>query len=148
MDKHPVEQIAEAVGGTIQEAGVLPDGSGFAIMPMPLPKDHWSTQKSDDYEPPPMKFRMGTREHAVVAIFPNAGYPDRMQHLEREQMAAIIRAAGKYAYRACTMQGRATDIDPDALLQNLVVAMLGYWTADGRSSDDWANPPDQRKGEV
>lgn len=30
--------------------------------------------------------------------------------------------------------------DPDALLQNLVVGFLGYWTNDGLSSDEWANP--------
>ena len=41
MSKHPVEEIAEAVGGTITEVGRLPDGSGFALMSMPLKKTHW-----------------------------------------------------------------------------------------------------------
>ena len=30
--KHPVQEIADAVGGTIKEMGALPDGSGFAVI--------------------------------------------------------------------------------------------------------------------
>ena len=43
-----IEEIARAVGGTITEVGgPLPDGSGFAIMSMPLPKTHWIYQRPD-----------------------------------------------------------------------------------------------------
>ena len=38
------------------------------------------------------------------------------------------------------MNGKEMDFDPGALLQNLVVGMLGYWTENGLSSDEWANP--------
>lgn len=118
-----VEQLAAELGGAVTERGALPDGSGWAVMTMPLPADHWSTVKTEAYEPPPMVFRLGT---------------DDPRHAE---WAEKIRAAGRYAYRAATMQGRETDLDPDALIQNLVVAMLGYWTPDGLSGTDaWANP--------
>lgn len=119
--KH-VEEIAKAVGGTITEVGALPDGSGFAMMSMPLPKDHWSTRQSEHHEPPPMPFRMGTDD------------PGRELWVEK------IKAAGRYAYRAATMQGREPDLDPDALIQNFVVGMIGYYTPDGLSGDEWENP--------
>ena len=117
---HPVQQLADAIGGTIDSAGQLPDGSGFATMSMPLPKDHWLTAPGHDI--PPMPWRMGNGP-------------------ERDRVAALVRAAGKYALRGATMRGTEADIDPDALLQNLVVGMLGYWTTDGMShSDPECNP--------
>lgn len=121
--KHPVEQIAEACGGTIEHAEALPDGSGFATMSMPLPKDHWIYQKGPDgfSLPPPMVFRMPS------------GY-------SREQAAQKIREAAKYAIRGATMHGQENDFDPDALIQNLIVGMLGYHTEDGLTDDAWANP--------
>lgn len=138
-----IQRLAEDVGGTLTEGGRLPDGSGFALMSMPLPKHHWAIQQTEEYEPPPMVFRMGADEHAVVAVQrEGAPVPDIMT---KREFAEKIRVAGKYAYRASTMQGKEPDLDPDALLQNLVVAFLGYWTADGLSSDEWANPPDVRK---
>lgn len=115
-----VKQLAKDIGGTIDESGRLPDGSGFATMSMPLPKDHWLTKPG--FEPPPMPFRM--REG-----------PTRQEWVEK------IRVAGKYAIRASTMNGADDDFDPDAMLQNLVVGMIGYHTEDGLSSlDDWMNP--------
>jgi hypothetical protein len=65
--------------------------------------------------------------------------------MSREEFAAKIREAGRYAVRSATMNGKDMDFDPDALVQNLVVGMLGYWTNDGLSSDDWANPSDQQR---
>jgi hypothetical protein len=121
MSLKDVQELAEAVGGSITEVGRLPDGSGFAMMSMPLPKDHWSTRQTG-YEPPPMPFLMGTDDPG------------------RQIWADKIRAAGRYAYRSATMQGKEPDLDPDALIQNLVVGMLGYWTPNGLSEDEWANP--------
>jgi hypothetical protein len=139
---HPVNQIAAAVGGTVNEMKVLPDGSGFATMSFPLPKTHWSYQTDADgfTGPPPMPFQMGTGETAVVQVFPAGSWPDRGHRLTRQEFAEKIREAGKYAYRASTMCGKEPDLDPDALLQNLIVGLLGYWTATGLSSDEWANP--------
>jgi hypothetical protein len=70
-----------------------------------------------------MPFRLGTK------------------HPQRKQWEQMIRAAGEYAVRSATMKGKEMDFDPDALIQNLVVGFLGYFTDDGLDHDDpWANP--------
>ena len=124
-----VHELAEMAGGKIDAFGVLPDGSGFATMSMPLPADHWLTADDGTYEAPPM----GLRELWHSA--PN--HPC----WNRQDLNAIVRAAGRYAVRAATMKGKEEDFDPDAMVQNFVVGLLGYHTADGLSSDEWANPP-------
>lgn len=117
-----VQRLADEVGGRIDHCQILPDGSGGATMSMPLPKDHWLTAEHDNT--PPMPMRLGTDNPL------------------REPMAQALRAAGRYAVRCATMNGKEDDFDPDALVQNLVTGFLGYWTPNGLSSDDWANPPD------
>lgn len=119
-----VQMIANAVGGKIESAGALPDGSGFATMSMPLPVTHWIyTKGADGYGlPPPMPFRMGGSHHL------------RLQWSEK------VREAAKYAIRGATMHGQENDFDPDALLQNLIVGLFGYHTADGLSGEIWGNP--------
>lgn len=110
-----LDEIAEATNGKIEEIGRLPDGSGFATMSMPLPKDHWLY--GDGANAPPMPFRMGT------------GDPRRVD------FSRAIQTAARYAIRAATMNGKETDFDPDAMVQNFVVAMLGYYTRDGLCRD-------------
>lgn len=117
---HPVEKLITEAGGKVESAGALPDGSGFMTASFPLPKDHWLT--ADGYNVPPMPFRCGT---------------DNPRHRE---LCEAIRAAGRYAVRASTMNGREIDFDPDAMLQNFIVGLLGYHTADGTSSDAIFNP--------
>lgn len=122
-----IRQLAKELGGRVEEVGRLPDKSGFACVSWPLPKDHWlyadpPKRGMFSYDAPPMLMRMGTDDP------------------RREKLAEAVRSAGRYAYRAASMRGKETDIDPDALLQNLVVGLLGYWTQDGLSGDDWANP--------
>lgn len=114
MSEELVRQLAEHVGGSIEEIGILPDGSGFAVMSMPLSKGHWIYQVDESNEPP-MPMRMGTND-------PN-----------RQGIANMLRAAGRYAIKVSTSNGKDMDFDPDALLQNLVVGMLGYWTPSGLS---------------
>jgi hypothetical protein len=145
-----VEEIARQVGGTITEVGgPLPDGSGFAIMSMPLPKTHWIYQgdRQESYgvfNTPPIVFRMGSRDVASLLIQRKDGPPpfgmDRPIHMTKEEFADKVKAAGRYAVRCATMNGKEMDFDPDALIQNLLVGMLGYWTDNGLSSDEWANP--------
>jgi hypothetical protein len=120
-----VQEIARTCDGKITSAGVLPDGSGFATMSMPLPKNHWLTADPDGFNVPPMPFRMGV------------GHPCR------KGLQEALRAAGKYACRCATMNGKEMDFDPDALLQNLIVGFLGYHTENGFSSDDFSNPKEE-----
>lgn len=114
MSEKLVRKLAKDLGGKIETMQRLPDGSGFAVMSMPLPKDHWLTVPG--YNEPPTPFLMGTDDP------------------RRKEWAQKIRAAGKYAVRASTMNGKDNDFDPDAMLQNFVVGMLGYWTPDGRTT--------------
>ena len=100
---------------------VLPDGSAFSVISFPLPKDHW-IYGDGEYHFPPMPMRMGI------------GDP------RRKEMADMLVAAGRHAVKAATMDGKEMDFDPDALIQNLVVGMLGYHTENGFSSDDFDNP--------
>ena len=122
MSQNLLEEIAEATGGKIEEAGILPDGSGFAVMSMPLPANHWLTANPDAFNVPPMPFKMGK----------NAP--------ERERYENALRAAGRYAVRCATLNGTEADFDPDALIQNLITGFLGYHTESGLSADEWANP--------
>lgn len=122
-----IKQLAHDLGGEIKECQRLPDGSGFAVMSLPLPKNHWLTKEG--FNVPPMPFRYGTKEAWK-----------KFQPQTREDFAKGIREAAKYAIRGATMNGKEMDFDPDALVQNMVVGMLGYHTDDGLSSDEWANP--------
>lgn len=113
-----VTELANMLEAKIEETGALPDGSGFATLSMELPKDHWLYQSNDA---PPMPWRIGEGK-------------------ERMLMAEGIRAAAKYAIRAATMSGKDENFDPDAMVQNFIVGMLGYWTEDGLSDDRQFNP--------
>lgn len=124
MSEEIARKLIEGSGGKIDESSVmhLPDGSGCFTASFPLPKDHWLyAEPKNGYDAPPMGLRMGAGP-------------------QRDEMARKIREAVKYAYRGCTMRGKEDDIDPDALLQNVVVGLLGYWTEDALSTDKWANP--------
>ena len=122
MKEKEIEQLAKDLGGEIKEVGHLPDGSGFALMDLPLPKDHWFTKEPDAFNIPPMPFRMGK------------------DNPRRKRWEGMLREAGRYAVRSATMNGKESDFDPDALIQNLIVGFLGYHTANGLSADEWANP--------
>jgi hypothetical protein len=114
-DLFSVADLIEGAGGKIDEASVmdLPDGSGCFVASFPLPANHWLTQPG--YNEPPMPMRVGTEDP------------------RREELAEQIRAATRYAVRASTMNGAEMDFDPDAMVQNMVVGLLGYWTEDGLS---------------
>ena len=64
-----------------------------------------------------MPFRMGTGDS------------------RRKDFNKAIAAAAQYAIRASTMWGKDMDFDPDAMVQNFVVSMLGYHTPDGLCHD-------------
>lgn len=52
---------------------------------------------------------------------------------ERDQLASAITEAARYAVRASTMNGQEKDFDPDAMVQNMIVGLIGYWTSTGES---------------
>ena len=106
-----IEDMAKAVDGKVDWCVKLPDGSGAATMSFALPKDHWLYK--DGYNEPPMPFRRGTDD-------PTRG--------EWEQK---IREAAKYAVRCATMNGKEDDFDPDVIVGQRVIGMLGYYTVDG-----------------
>jgi hypothetical protein len=133
-------QLATDCNGKINEVQDLGDGSGFAVMSMDLPKDHWLYKKSDTgYNAPPMPFRMGGNGEIHISIW-NESEPGRTITLSREQFDRAIVAAGRYAVKCATMDGTENDFDPDALVQNLRIAFAGYYTENGLTDDDWANP--------
>ncbi len=121
MESDTVVGLIEGAGGKVESMGVLPDGSGFATASWPLPDDHWLTAPGDNHRPP-MGLRLGT------------------EHPQHRELVAKVRAAGRYAVRCATMNGKEEDFDPDALVQCLIVGLLGYHTPDGLTGDDWANP--------
>lgn len=90
----------------------LPDGSAFFTAELPLPRDHWLY--APGHSEPPMPLRTGEDD------------PFR-RHLEQ-----AITEATQWAYRGCTMNGTSESIDPDALVQNMIVGLIGYHTPDGR----------------
>jgi hypothetical protein len=110
-----VKKLIEDSGGTVNEMGTLPDGSGFATASFPLPDDHWTNTMDALGLEPPMGMRMGTDN------------PDRYT------VARHLRDAAKYAYIATGIAELGEGHDPDAFLQNLVVGLLGYHTPDGKS---------------
>lgn len=127
MSEQHVHDLAEMLGGRVESMERLPDGSGAATVSYPLPKDHWLTRPSEAYEAPPMGLRLGTASPL------------------HEVLVREVRAAARYAVRASTMNGTEEDFDPDALVQNFVVGLLGYHTPDGLSDDEWANPEHLRR---
>lgn len=90
---------------------ILPDGSAFFTASFPLPSDHWLY--ADGHEQPPMGLKVGTDDPT------------------RQILVEHVRAAARYAVRASTMNGKEPDFDPDAVVQNMVVGLLGYFTPDG-----------------
>ena len=90
----------------LSEPAILPDGRGFGILSLPLPKDHWLYAE---------------REYEDGAIEPNDLPAPILTHSLRRQVIAAIR----YAVRGATNCGKEDDFDPDALVQNAVYALCG-----------------------
>ena len=90
----------------MNDVTILPDGSAFALVSYPPPKDHWLyapyEYEGDEDEP----------KELPVPV------------LTREQESSVV-AAARYAVRAATMRGQEPDCDPDALVQMAVYAICG-----------------------
>lgn len=89
---------------------ILPDGSGFGILSLPLPKDHW------------LYAECGYEEDAIE---PKDLPAPILTHALRQQVIDAIR----YAVRSATNCGKEDDFDPDALVQNAVYALCGPYGA-------------------
>jgi hypothetical protein len=110
-----LQEIAESVDGNIDSMGFF-DNHGYATMSYSLPESHWLYENNPTY--PPVPLLMGT--------------DNPLRNVWKEK----IIEAGKYAIRATTSSGKINDPDPDAWLQNLIVALLGYNTRSGLINDD------------
>jgi len=86
------------------EVTKLPDGSAFAVASLPLPATHWIYE--DTGEPP--------APWGTLAV------------CEQVEVRTAVQAALRYAIKGATMNGRETDFDPDALVQNMMVGLFGY----------------------
>lgn len=91
---------------------LLPDGSACFTASFPLPKDHWLYDEGPNNPPSPLKIATSGGKFFM-------GW-------DRKQWKEMIQAAARYAIRTSTMNGKVEDFDPDAMVQNFVVAMLGY----------------------
>ena len=96
---------------------VLPDGSAFAVMSYPLPKDHWLYAE---------------RQYEGDADEPNELGKPILTHALRDAVVSAVR----YAIRGATNCGKELDFDPDALVQNAVYALCGpYGLAESKEPE-------------
>lgn len=111
-----VSELADMTGGTIREQGIHPGGdSGYAVLSLELPKDHWLYEQDENGFAPPGELPMLVGGKTMV----------------REYMDQIIRKAARYGIKAATMDGREDDFDPDAMVRNIQNGCFGYFTPDG-----------------
>lgn len=89
---------------------ILPDGSAFAVMSYPLPKNHWlyADRQYNDGEYEPVELGKPILTH---------------------ELSDIVVSAVRYAIRGATNCGKEMDFDPDALVQNTVYALCGPFTS-------------------
>jgi hypothetical protein len=86
----------------------LPDGSGFFVGSLPLPKDHWLyAPNAEGWD-------------SELDCSPDTPLPI----LDNSQREAV-KAALRWAVRGATMNGKEPDFDPDALVLNAAYALCG-----------------------
>jgi hypothetical protein len=93
---------------TDETINVLPDGSAFFTMSLPLPNDHWL------YAPACTEWDSVRDEVA-----------DCPRPILTNESRSAVWVAAKYAIRASTMNGKDMDFDPDAMCQNIAYALCG-----------------------
>ena len=110
-DEKSITAIKEALAQPEQDpVTVLPDGSAFAVMSFPLPKNHWlyAERQYNDGEYEPVELGKAILTH---------------------EMRDAVVSAVRYAIRGATNCGKENDFDPDALVQNAVYALCGPCTS-------------------
>jgi len=106
---------------------VLPDGSAFSVASYPLPADHWSTAEVMSGE---------------AMTGPCSGTACPPESRVQRYLYAQLQLASRVGYRGASMKGKVSDIDPDALTQNIGYAMLGPL---GEAQPDPINPVSRPK---
>ena|ERR1700756_564892 len=96
---------------------ILPDGSAFFVGSLPLPSDHWLYAPQSEWD--------AARDTIAECPLPI------LTHSQRKEVVAAVR----YAIRGATMRGQYADFDPDALVQNAVVALCGPYRGPLTSED-------------
>jgi len=91
-------------GEKITSAIKTPDGISF-VASFPLPKSHWIYEEHGE---PPSPLKTDSIE-------------------TRMWLESVFKEAVKYAIQASTMSGKEMDFDPDAMVQNFMVALFGYY---------------------
>jgi hypothetical protein len=113
-ENNPVDialaKMAEQPAQQQEPVTVLPDGSAFAVMSYPLPKNHWlyAERQYNDGEDEPVELGKPVLTH---------------------EMRDAVVSAVRYAVRGATNCGKEVDFDPDALVQNAVYALCGPFTS-------------------
>lgn len=79
-----------------------------------LPGNHWLFDRDEDGEigPPPMGHKLGTENPAY------------------HRWVGRVEEAGRWAFKA-TVKSSTDPVDPDALIANLVIGLLGFPTPTG-----------------
>jgi len=114
---HPPVPTAQPKKPEQEPVTVLPDGSAFAVMSYPLPKDHWLYAE---------------RQYEGDADEPNELGKPILTHALRDAVVSAVR----YAIRGATNCGKELDFDPDALVQNAVYALCGpYGLAESKKPE-------------
>lgn len=88
----------------------LPDGSGCFTMSFPLPKNHWLYEEKDNIPPCSL------------------AWVEEKFNIPPCEIENDIRTAAKYAIRASTRNGKDMDFDPDAMVQNIILGLMGSVT--------------------
>lgn len=88
---------------------ILPDGSAFAVLSLPLPADHWLYRE---------------REYATPESLETVDLPPPFV-LKTGENIELVMLAARWAIRASTNCGKDNDFDPDAMVQNFMYATLG-----------------------
>lgn len=64
----------------MSEITILPDGSAFGVMSLPLPKEHWLfAEPESGYEEPPMPMQLGIDDLRKTEIKRCCSKPEDMQ---------------------------------------------------------------------
>lgn len=106
--REAAERLEELHARIKSTSPVLPDGSSFCVVALPLPADHWL------YAPECTEWD-SVRDTSADTPQPILGNDQR----------EAVKAAIRWAIRGATMNGAEPDYDPDALVLNAAYALCG-----------------------